>query len=133
MEIEQSNKVEIRYYDCIVTYQSYDTQETLRKRIKVLCEESEQAYKWLCHSFKKVEDWRGYTEMLERFAKVKYNYAITCHKAQGSTYGTVFLIEDDIDKNFKAIERNRIKYTAFTRPKDKLYILSHKNKRYTND
>jgi exodeoxyribonuclease-5 len=133
MDIQQGNTVEINYYDCIVEYQTYDTNEAFRKNIKVLSEESEKAYKWLCHSYKVAEDWKGYTEMLERFAKVKYNYAITCHKAQGSTYGTVFLIEDDIDKNYKHLERNRIKYTAFTRPRTKLMILSHKNKRHTED
>jgi len=66
--------------------------------------------------------------MQERFAKVKYNYAITAHKSQGSTYQHVFLIEDDIDKNPRYIEKNRIKYTAVTRPAESLKILSRKNR-----
>ncbi len=37
--------------------------------------------------------------------------------------GTMFLLEDDIDMNHKIVERNRIKYTASTRPTDKLYIV----------
>lgn len=133
MEIQKDKSVEIFYYDCIVEYQTYDTNETFQKKIKVLAEKSEKVYKWLCYTYKNAEDWRGYTQMLERFAKVKYNYAITCHKAQGSTYKNVFLIEDDIDKNFKHLERNRIKYTAFTRASQKLHVLSHKNNRYTED
>jgi len=56
-------------------------------------------------------------------ANVGYNYAITCHKSQGSTYKNVLLIEEDVDRNKRTVERNRIKYTAYTRPTDKLYIL----------
>lgn len=32
-------------------------------------------------------------------------------------------MEDDLDFNQKTVERNRIKYTAYTRPTDKLYVV----------
>jgi len=67
--------------------------------------------------------WVKYFNIMKWTADVAYNYAITAHKAQGSTYGNVFLMEEDIDLNRKTEERNRIKYTAYSRPTDKLFIL----------
>lgn len=100
--------------------------------IDILHEESEAIFavlmKRLTSYGKDTKKWQPYFEMMERFAKVKYNYAITAHKSQGSTYGIVFLIEDDIDKNKRYVERNRIKYTASTRPKLFLHIISSRNK-----
>ena len=100
--------------------------------IDILHEESEAIYavllKRLVSYGKDTKKWQPYFEMMERFAKVKYNYAITAHKAQGSTYQIVFLVEDDIDQNRRYVERNRIKYTASTRPKLFLHIISSRNK-----
>jgi len=42
---------------------------------------------------------------------------------QGSTYKNVLIIEDDIDRNRKTLERNRIKYTAYSRASKLLHIL----------
>lgn len=45
------------------------------------------------------------------------------HNCQGSTYKNVFIIEDDINTNPNVFERNRIRYTAYTRPTDKLFVV----------
>jgi hypothetical protein len=45
-----------------------------------------------------------------------YGMAITAHKAQGSTYTHVFVMENDINMNWLTKEKNQLKYTAFTRP-----------------
>jgi len=45
-----------------------------------------------------------------------YGMTITAHKAQGSTYTHVFVMENDIDANWLIKERNQLKYTSFTRP-----------------
>jgi len=45
-----------------------------------------------------------------------YGMAITSHKAQGSTYHHVFVLENDINDNRQVKERNQLKYTSFTRP-----------------
>jgi exodeoxyribonuclease-5 len=47
--------------------------------------------------------------------KISYGYAMTVHKAQGSTYDTVIVDEDNIMLNKKTEERNRLLYTAFSR------------------
>jgi exodeoxyribonuclease V len=73
--------------------------------------------------FKRKSEWKYYYQFKGMFADVGYNYAITAHKSQGSTYQNTFVLESDIDYNQNLIERNRIKYTAFTRPSEKLYIV----------
>lgn len=67
--------------------------------------------------------WQKYYDFLRKFADVGYNYAITGHKSQGSTYTNTFIIEDDIAYNRNTYEMNRILYTSYTRPTDKLYIM----------
>jgi hypothetical protein len=53
-----------------------------------------------------------------------YGYAITAHKAQGSTYKHVFVMESDIDQNSKVKERNQIKYVAMSRPTHTATVLT---------
>lgn len=67
--------------------------------------------------------WKHFYDIDGIFAKVKYNYAITAHKAQGSTYTNTMLIEWDIAKNWNVEERNRITYVGATRAKQTLYIV----------
>jgi len=56
---------------------------------------------------------------------IDYGYAITCHKAQGSTYEHVFILEDDISANPVTRERNQIKYVALTRPSKTATVLTN--------
>lgn len=72
---------------------------------------------------KRLKKWKEYFAFQENFAQIKYNYAITAHNSQGSTYENCFVLATDIDYNRKTEERNRILYTALTRPKKMLYIL----------
>lgn len=46
-----------------------------------------------------------------------YAYALTVHKSQGSTYDEVFIDLPDINKNKNYVERNKLKYVAFSRPR----------------
>lgn len=55
-----------------------------------------------------------------------YGYAITGHKAQGSTYSHVFVMENDINDNWVLKERNQIKYVALTRPSISATVLTTK-------
>lgn len=73
--------------------------------------------------FVRTKFWRKYFELSKKFAWVKYNYAITAHKSQGSTYTNCMVAEWDLDYNRKVEERNRIKYVSATRPKHRLIIL----------
>ena len=61
------------------------------------------------------------------FANLEYGYAITSHKAQGSTYTNVYVMEDNIlgptnGSDVKA--KNQSLYVAVSRPTTKLVMIS---------
>jgi exodeoxyribonuclease-5 len=56
--------------------------------------------------------------------QIKFAYAITCHKAQGGQWKTVFLDQGYIPKEQMNIEYLRWLYTAFTRASAKLYLVN---------
>jgi ATP-dependent exoDNAse (exonuclease V) alpha subunit len=99
--------------------------------IDILHESSQSEFNRIANNLKQIaiekkgkeKSWVKYYDFLRRFADVSYAYAITAHKSQGSTYTTAFVLEDDIDVNIDVIERNRIKYTSYTRSSKKLYVL----------
>lgn len=115
-----------------LTVSGYDPINEFNKRfpITVIHPDSMDAYNKLLEEAKKAAKdakdpdlWRVFYNMKKWNANLTYNYAITAHKSQGSTYKNVLLIEDDLDANPKTIERNRIKYTSYSRASDVLYIL----------
>ncbi len=122
--------ISLKYYSTTVSYLDEDD-DLQRKTISILHEDSENDFNKLANILKlrairkagKNKTWIQYYNFLRRFADVSYAYAITCHKSQGSTYNTAFVLEDDINMNFDIVERNRIKYTAYTRASKKVYIL----------
>lgn len=59
------------------------------------------------------------------FAKLKRPYAITCHKAQGSTYDTVIIpVYDFYMLNF--LDANQLLYVALSRAKEKIIFVNKK-------
>lgn len=72
---------------------------------------------------KDAKEWAKYYTVLKWSANVAYSYAITAHKSQGSSYKNALILEEDIDQNHKTLERNRIKYTVYSRVTDKLFVL----------
>lgn len=73
--------------------------------------------------FDKSAMWREFYKLDSYFGWVKYNYAITAHKSQGSTYQYCISMEWDIERVRDFEERNRIRYVAGTRASKKLYIV----------
>jgi len=55
-----------------------------------------------------------------------FGYCITGHRSQGSTYNKVFVIENDIRKNWVIKERNQIFYVAVSRPTTLATVLSNR-------
>lgn len=66
--------------------------------------------------------WKSKFGTEKLFAQVKYNYAITGHKSQGSTYDNVLMLDWDIAMNQTIEERNRIRYVGVTRARNLLFI-----------
>jgi len=71
--------------------------------------------------------WIQYYALENHFAWVKYNYAITVHKSQGSTYQNVIVHEWDIDTQKDAKKRKKLRYVAATRASQRLYICKQIN------
>lgn len=68
--------------------------------------------------------WKTFFEVDRHFAKVKYNYAITGHKSQGSSFQNTMVLMWDIMANFKKLEAERILYVALTRPRQNLCVIN---------
>lgn len=123
-------KLSYKIYLLKVKAYNPDTQKYFTSDIEIVHPDSFQEYEALCKLAKEKainsrlpKDWVVYYDMLKWSANVAYNYAITAHKSQGSTYTNVILMEEDIDANNRIVERNHIKYTASSRATDKLFIL----------
>jgi exodeoxyribonuclease-5 len=122
--------ITLKYYETVVSYLD-DEDETIRVNIQILHEDSEDDFKKLANMLKsraiekkgKDKSWLVYYNFLRKYADVNYAYCTSAHKSQGSTYNTTFVLEDDIDMNWDIVERNRIKYTSYTRSSRKLYVL----------
>jgi len=66
--------------------------------------------------------WGRFWEFKEAFHKIRHAYAITAHRAQGSTYHTAFVDWRDILLNRNRGEAYRCFYVAASRPKKRLIL-----------
>lgn len=99
----------------------------LTRTAHVLHEEERDRYEnALEQRRRKAEDdpskWERYYELRERFAQVDYAYASTVHKAQGSTFDTVFVDHRDLQV-CRGEEQTALLYVAVTRPSRRLALL----------
>jgi len=67
--------------------------------------------------------WDRFFELREQFARVDYAYATTVHRAQGSTFDTVFVDRRDLQACRDPDERRALLYVAVTRPSRRLALL----------
>jgi exodeoxyribonuclease V len=74
-------------------------------------------------TYKAAQAWRDFYDTKRTFHAIKYSYCITAHKSQGSTYNNAILMLYDMENNQNVVEKNRIFYTAITRPRFNLYIV----------
>jgi hypothetical protein len=107
-------KVELQYY-------------LINGSIQIIHESSElffyNAIKRIKDAIKKEElTWKHYFEFTEQFARFHYQYALTVHKSQGSTYDTVIINQLDLNLNRNIPEKQRLWYTAITRASHKAII-----------
>lgn len=67
--------------------------------------------------------WKNFFKLKNSIVDIGYNYAITAHKVQGSTYNSAYVLEGDIMSFPGGNEQvNRMMYTAVSRPRKKLVI-----------
>lgn len=65
-------------------------------------------------------EWRKFWKERRKYGDVRWAYAMTVHKAQGTTFKSSIVDVTDIASNPDTRERNRLLYTAFSRPSDML-------------
>lgn len=130
MEVGDFN---LKYYDTVVSYVN-DVGVDCTYSIMIVHEDSEKLHtrilkdlgdyaKSSIKPIERMKAWKEYWGFVEMFASVSYDYAKTTHRAQGGTYENAIVDESDIVANTDVDERNRIFYTACTRPTKKCYII----------
>ncbi len=127
---ESASMDTFKAYELTVSYTDFIKGELVKKKIKVVHEEDKAKFteyleqlKGVAVKGKKAFLWVRYFNALKYTADINYNYTLSIHKSQGSTYQNVLLLEEDVNKNPNVVERNRIKYTAYTRAAKRLYVL----------
>ncbi len=67
------------------------------------------------------QPWKNFWEFKDSFASVRYGYAMTAHRLQGSTYKEMFIDQRDILSNPNDLESFKCLYVASSRPTTNLY------------
>ena len=67
--------------------------------------------------------WRGYFAVKEAFARVRPGYATTIHRAQGSTFDRVFLLQSGLVVLWDQELLARLLYVAYSRAKEEIVLL----------
>lgn len=75
-----------------------------------------------CNDLAARKSWREFWALKEAFHGLRHAYAITAHRAQGSTYRTVFVDYQDILINRNRQEAYRCLYVACSRPTTNLIL-----------
>ena len=127
------------FADVILEFSDYDIDlevrillDTLQSESPSLTrEESDRLYNAVQEDYMHIGNKRErYKKMCEdpwlNALQVKFAYAITCHKAQGGQWNTVFLDQGYVTEEMLGKEHLRWLYTAFTRATQKLYLVNWK-------
>lgn len=130
-EILKVGHYEIKYYSVLLQ----DVITGKEHFVNVVCEESTQTLEKVIKEISgtakilpkfdpmKKELWSKVYEIKDFFTEVGYNYAITVHRSQGSTYTNVFVDTSDFHFIDNPIMLRKLQYTAFTRASDRLHII----------
>jgi superfamily I DNA/RNA helicase len=69
-------------------------------------------------------------DMFFNALRLKYAYAVTCHKAQGGQWQHVYLDQGYLTEDMVSADYYRWLYTAFTRATEKLYLINWSDKQW---
>jgi nucleoside-triphosphatase THEP1 len=103
--------------------------KVLPETVPVISNTSKQAFENTMSKLFKTDPQLAYA-LRAKFANLEYGYAITSHKAQGSTYTNVYVMEDNImgsSNGGTTKAKNQSLYVAVSRPTTKLVMVSGKN------
>jgi hypothetical protein len=119
----QTFKFDINYVDLL------GEDGKIRRNIPVIADSSKANFEQVMNNLFKTDMQLAYV-LKAKFANLEYGYAITSHKAQGSTYKNVYVMEDNImgpSNGGTAKAKNQSLYVAVSRPTTKLVMVSSKN------
>ena len=118
-----SNSRELTFGDYPVSFNVWEaTNITRGTKVNLLVPQSRAVAEKVLKSLKSEKNWFSYYALKNSMADLRHPYAITAHKAQGSTYDVVFIDLQDIFTNKNYEEIKRLLYVAITRARDKIYI-----------
>lgn len=115
VKIEYSPSKPLNLTHWLIPVRTDDSNLTLR----VLTDESESLRQKHMKQLKEFRKWRDFYDCLKMYDSIFYSYALTCHKAQGSSIDHVFI--DTKDMRY-CPDLAKITYTALTRAKVRAYI-----------
>ena len=95
------------------------TDDGLKLDLRILTPESEQLRQEHMQELREKKRWRQYYDTLKSFDNLPYAYAITTHKAQGSSINYIF---PDIADMRPCPDLQKILYTALTRARIQAFI-----------
>ena len=96
-----------------------ETDDGLRLDLRILTPESEQLRQERMQLLREQKRWKQYYDTLKSFDNLPYAYAITTHKAQGSSINYIF---PDIADMRPCPDLQKILYTALTRARIQAFI-----------
>jgi len=96
-------------------------------------EEGKVLYNNIAEDFPEIRSKKKKYEMIRQHPyfnalQVKFAYAVTCHKAQGGQWNSVFVDQGYVPDEMVTREYYRWLYTAFTRATDKLWLVNFPEK-----
>jgi exodeoxyribonuclease V len=94
-----------------------------KRRFLTADSQSREALKQIRAELAREKAWRPLAQTYAWFSDIRPIHAITTHRAQGSTWNTVFVDSRDILKNRNQLEALRCLYVAVTRPSERLVVL----------
>jgi hypothetical protein len=124
---------DVKVYETKVEYFDYDAERKVKETILIPKDESSEDLKRVldlvsnkakqASANERARIWKLFFHIKNQFANVSHGFAITAHKAQGSTYAKTYVDTTDISRNSNIVERNRILYTAITRASKECIIV----------
>jgi hypothetical protein len=95
------------------------TESKSKVKLKILTDESEKIRQEKLQELKDKKQWREYTNLNKSYDYMAYAYALTTHKAQGSSLDYIFV---DVNDFRGCSDLQKMQYTALTRAKKCAYI-----------
>ncbi len=87
-------------------------------------------YRKLTNFYKNQKDWVNYFYLKNNFMDLRYSDASTIHKAQGSSFDTVFIDLSDLSTCTRSDMVLRLLYVGFTRARKKVFLYGNLKKAY---